>query len=95
MIFVKLLKKVLQKFDQIFYRKYAKNLRDEPTSKNTIISLLTENINNLSSSYSQSETCYHPQKHNKAQNTQVLLDGQPFTLPRKEANEKELRNPSY
>ena len=35
------------------------------------------------------------QKHNKAQNTQVLLDDQSFTLPRKEAKEKELRKPSF
>ena len=45
--------------------------------------------------HSQSETCYQPQKHNKAQNTQVLLDNQPFTLSRKEAEEKELRKPSF
>ena len=44
---------------------------------------------------SQSEICYQPQEHNKAQNTQVLLDDQPFTLPRKEAKEKELRRPSF
>ena len=89
------IEKVSQKFDQIFYREYTKNLWDEIASKNTIISLLTENINNLSRSHSQSETCYQPQKHNKAQNTQVLLDDQPFTLPRKEAKEKELRKPSF
>ena len=45
--------------------------------------------------HSQSETCYQPQEHNKAQNTQVLLDDQPFTLPRKEGKEKELRRPSF
>ena len=32
---------------------------------------------------------------NKAQNTQVLPDDQPFTVPRKEAKGKELRKPSY
>ena len=51
-------------------------------------------MNNLSRSHSQSETYYQPQKH-KAQNTQVFLDNQPFTLPRKEAKAKELRKPSY
>ena len=51
-------------------------------------------MNNLSRSHSQSETYYRPQKH-KAQNTQVFLDNQPFTLPRKEAKAKELRKPSY
>ena len=79
---------VSEKFDQIFYREYTKNLWDEIASKNTIISLLTENINNLSRS--QSETCYQPQIHNEAQNTQVLLNDQPFTVPRKVAKEKEL-----
>ena len=49
------IEKVSQKFDQIFYREYTKNLWDEIASKNTIISLLTENINNLSRSRSQSE----------------------------------------
>ena len=68
------IEKVSEKFDQIFYREYTKNLWDEIASKNTIISLLTENINNLSRLHSQSEACYQPQKHNKAQNTQVLLD---------------------
>ena len=61
-----------QKFDQIFYREYTKNLWNEISSKNTIISLM-----------------------NEAQNTQVLLDDQPFTVSRKEAKEKELRKPSY
>ena len=74
---------------------YSKNLWDKNASKNSVISLLTENINNLSRSHSQSETCYQPQKHNKAQNSQVLLDDKPFTLPRKQANEKDLRKPSY
>ena len=50
------IEKVSQKFDQIFYREYTKNLWDEIASKNTIISLLTENINNLSRLHSQSET---------------------------------------
>ena len=50
---------------------YSKNLWDKIASKNSVISLLTENINNLSRSHSQSETCYQPQKHNKAQNSQV------------------------
>ena len=86
---------VSQKFDQIFYREYTKNLWDEIASKNTIISLLAENITNLSRSRSQSETCYQPQKHNKAQNIQVLLDDQPFTVPRKKAKEKELRKSCY
>ena len=81
------IEKVSQKFDQIFCREYSKNLWDEIASNNIIISLLTENINNLSRSPSQSETCYQPQKHNKAQNTQVLLNDQPFPLPRKEAKE--------
>ena len=89
------IEKVSEKIDQIFYREYTKNLWDETASKNTIISLLTENINNLSRSHSQSETCYHPQKHNEAQNVQVLLDDQPFTVPRKVAKEKELRKLSY
>ena len=66
--------KVPEKFDLIFYREYTKNLWDEIASKNTSISLLAENINNLSHSHSQSETCYQTQKHNEAQNTQVLLD---------------------
>ena len=83
--------KVSQKFDQILCREYTKNLWDEIASKNTIISLLTENINNLSRLRSQSETCYQPQKHNKAQNTQALLDDQPFTEPWKETKENELR----
>ena len=82
--------KVSQKFDQIFYREYTKNLWDDIASKNTIISLLTENINNLSRSHSQSETCYQPQKHNKAQNTQTLLDDQPFTVPRKRSKRKRI-----
>ena len=56
MIFVKLLKTIDQKFDQMFYRKYTKNLWDRIASKNTVISLLSENINNLSCSHSQSET---------------------------------------
>ena len=79
------IEKVSQKFDQIFYRECTKNLWDEIASKNTIISLVTENLNNLSRSRtrSQSETCYQPQKHNKAQNTYVLLDDQPFTVCRK------------
>ena len=68
---------------------------DEIASKNTTISSLTENINNLSRSHSQSETCYQPQKHNKAQNTQVLLDDQPFIVSRNKAIEKKLRKPSY
>ena len=89
------IEKVSQKFDPLFYRDYTKNLWDEIASKNTIISLLTENINILSRSHSQSETCYQPQKLNKAQNTQVLLDDQPFTVPRKEVKEKKLRKPSY
>ena len=84
------IEKVSQKFDQIFYREYTKNLWDEIASKNTIISLLTENINNLSRSHSQSETCYQPQKHNKAQNTQTLLDDQPFTVPRKRSKRKRI-----
>ena len=45
--------------------------------------------------HSESETCYQLQKHNEAQNTQVLLDDQPFTVPRKVAKVKELLNPSY
>ena len=89
------IEKISQKLDQIFNREYNKNLWDEIAWKNTIISLLPENINNLSRSHSQSETFYQPQKHNKVQNTQVLLDHQPFTLTRKEAKEKELRKPSY
>ena len=68
---------------------------DEIASKNTTISSLTENINNLSRSHSQSETCYQPQKHNKAQNTQVLLDDQPLIVSRNKAKEKDLRKPSY
>ena len=88
-----IIEKVLEKFDQIFYREYTKNLWDEIASKNTIISLLTENINNLSRSHNQSETCYQPQKHNEAQNTQVLLDYQLFTVPRKVVKEKKLRKP--
>ena len=87
--------KVSEKFDQIFYREYTKNLWDEIASKNTIICLLTENINNLSRSHSQSEICYQPQKHNETQNNQILLYDQPFTVPRKVAKEKELRKPSY
>ena len=88
-------KKVSEKFDQQFYREHTKNSWDEIASKYTIINLLTENINNLSHLHSQSETCYQPQKHNEAQNTQVLLDDQPFTVPRKVAKEKELRKLSY
>ena len=49
----------------------------------------------MSCSRSQSETGYQLQKHDKAQNTQVLLDDQPFTVPRKEAKEKQLRKLSY
>ena len=89
------IEKVFRKFDQIFYREYTKNLWDEIASKNTIISLLTENINNLRHSHSQLETRYKPQEHNEAQNTKVLLDDQSFTVPRKVAKEKELRKPSY
>ena len=74
------IEKVSEEFDQIFY---TKNLWDEIASKNIIISLLTENINNFSPSRSQSKTCYQTQKHNEAQNTQVLLDDQPFTVPTK------------
>ena len=55
------IEKVSQKFDQIFYREYTKNFWDEIASKNTIISLLAENINNLSRSHSQSETFYQPE----------------------------------
>ena len=75
MIFLKLLKRYHKNLIE-FYREYTKNLWDEIASKNTIISLLAESINNLSRLHSQSETCYQPQKHNKAQNTQVLLDDQ-------------------
>ena len=75
MIFLKLLKRYHKNLIK-FYREYTKNLWDEIASKNTIISLLAESINNLSRLHSQSETCYQPQKHNKAQNTQVLLDDQ-------------------
>ena len=46
MIFVKLLKRY-HNFNEIRYREYTKNLWDDIASKNTIISLLTENINNL------------------------------------------------
>ena len=69
------IEKVSQKFDQIFYREYTKNLWDEIASKNTIISLLTENINNLSRLHSQTETCYQPQKHNKVQNRTGKVTG--------------------
>ena len=75
MVFLKLLKRYHKNLIE-FYREYTKNLWDEIASKNTIISLLAESINNLSRLHSQSETCYQPQKHNKAQNTQVLLDDQ-------------------
>ena len=34
------IEKVSQKFDQIFYREYTKNLWDEIASKNTIFSLI-------------------------------------------------------
>ena len=81
------IEKVSEKFDLIFYG-------DEVASKNTIISLLTENINNLSRSHSQSEISYQPQKHNKAQNTEVFLDDQSFTVTGKVTKEKELRKPS-
>ena len=87
------IEKVSKKFDQIFYREYTKNLWDEIASKNTIISLLTENINNLSRSRSQSETCYQPQKHNKAQDTQVLLDDQPLLYPEKKQKKKNYVSP--
>ena len=82
------IEKVLQNKNLIKYREYTKNLWDKTASKNTIISLITENINNLSPSHSQLEACCKPQKHNKAQYTQVLLDDQPFSLPRIEAKEK-------
>ena len=86
--------KVSEKFDQIFYGKYTKNWWDEIASKNTIIDLLIENINNLSRPHSHSETCYQPQKHNEVQNTQILLDDQPFIVTTKVAKEKELCKPS-
>ena len=38
---------------------------------------------------------YKPQKDNKAQHTQVLLDDQPFTVSRKVAKEKELCKHSF
>ena len=75
--------KVSGKFDQRFYGKYTKNLWDEIASKSTIISLFTENIDNFSRSHSQLEPSYQPQKHNETQIAQVLLDDQPFTVPRK------------
>ena len=79
-------KKVSEKFDPKFYREYTKNVWDEIASKNTIINLIKENKNNLSRLRSQLEACYH----NEARNSQVLLDDQPFTVPRKVAKEKEL-----
>ena len=47
------IEKVSEKFDQIFYREYT-----------NLTSLLTENVNSLSRSHSQSQTYYQPQKHN-------------------------------
>ena len=47
---------VSKKIDQIFYREYPKNLWDETATKNTNISLLTENTNNILRLHSQSET---------------------------------------
>ena len=38
---------------------------------------------------------YQPQKHNEAQNTQVLLNDPSFTVTRKVAKENELRKLSY
>ena len=57
--------KVSGKFDQIFCREYTKNLWNEITSKNTIISLLTENINSLSRNQRNVTNHRNVMKHKK------------------------------
>ena len=69
MISVKLLKWYYKNLIKYFIGNTLRIFGIKLHQQNTIIRLLSENINNLSRSHSQSEICYQPQKHNKSQNT--------------------------